>query len=109
MAQLRFSQLSSPRQALLRQCQQIGFGEILWFLVRDCEPVFTPDTEIILDVKLDKDDCPRPEYDLADFDFRRQVVQLFARMDSIGNGVVERLEVHAGLPHRIRFKTLASE
>jgi hypothetical protein len=105
MAQWRFSQLSAPRQALLRQCQQIGFGEILRFLVRDREPVLTPDTEIIFDVKLDRDEGPRPEHDLADFDLRRQVVQLFARMDSIGSGVVERLEVHSGLPHRIRFKT----
>lgn len=41
MATLRFSQLSALREAFIRECQQIGFGEINRFLVRDCEPVFT--------------------------------------------------------------------
>jgi hypothetical protein len=104
MAQSRFSQLSAPRQELIRQCQKIGFGEIGRFLVRDREPVLTPETEFLLDVKLDGDDGPRPEGNLNDFELRREVVLLFARLDAIRNGVVERLEVYAGLPRRIRFK-----
>src|ERR1035437_9468986 len=53
MTQLRFSDLSAPRQAFIRQCQWMGFGKILGLAVCDCEPVFGPRTEVLLDVKLD--------------------------------------------------------
>jgi hypothetical protein len=103
MAQ-RFSQLSAHRQALLRRCQQIGYGEIRRFLVCDGEPVLTPDSEVLFDVKLGGGDGVRPEQSLSDFELRREVVDLFAQMDSIQEGVLESLEIHAGMPRRIRFK-----
>jgi hypothetical protein len=53
MAFLRFSGLSAPRHALIRQCQLIAFGTIGPFSVRDCDPVLTGETEVLVDVKLD--------------------------------------------------------
>jgi hypothetical protein len=107
MDQLRFSKLSTPRQALLRQCQRIGFGKIVGFEVRECEPLLTAETEVFFDVKLDGDDGPRLEQNLSDFELRTEVVRLFAHMDSIRNAVVERLEVHDGIPRRMVTKALA--
>jgi hypothetical protein len=101
---MRFSELSLPRQALVRECQRLGFGEILRFFVHAGEPVFTAETEIIYDMKLDGDDGPWPQQNLPDFELRRQVLRLFAEMDSMREGVVESLIVHNGLPHRIRLK-----
>jgi hypothetical protein len=108
MIQPRFSDLSAARQALIRQCQRIGFGKIVGFAVREREPVLTAETEIFFDVKLDGDDDPRPEQDLSDFELSRQVVRLFAKLDAIREGVVDHLEVRAGLPRRIVFKASAN-
>jgi hypothetical protein len=105
MPQTRFSQLSTQRQALIRQCQQIGFGEIGRFLVRESEPVLTAETEVLFDVKLDRDDGQRLEQNLSDFEVSKEIVRLFSKLDAIGNAVVEHLEVRAGIPRRIVFKT----
>jgi hypothetical protein len=104
MADLRFSQVSGPRQSLLRQCQRIGFGKIVRFSVSDGEPVVLPETEALVDVKLDEDAGPRLEQDLNDFALCAEVRRLFKQLDAIHNAVVDHLEVRAGIPRRIVFK-----
>jgi hypothetical protein len=104
MVQVRFSEVSAPRQALIRHCQKIGFGKIGPFLVRDREPVLTPETEIFLDVKLDSDAAPRPERQLSDFALSQEIVRLLSKLDAFGDCVVEHLEVRAGIPRRIVLK-----
>jgi hypothetical protein len=105
MAQVRFSEVSAPRQALIRRCQQIDFGKIVRFAVRAGEPVTLPETEVFLDVKLDSEDAQRPELDLKDFVLSAEVQRLFARLDQLGEGIVDHLEVRAGVPRRIVFKS----
>ena len=104
MAQLRFSELSAPRQALVRKCQRIGFGRIEDLDVRDCEPVFGPRTRSFLDVKLDSDEVPRPEQNLSDFVVRDEIRRLLYKLDAIRDGTIERIEVLAGIPRRIIVK-----
>ena len=104
MAQLRFSELSVLRQAFIRKCHQIGFGQILNLAVDAGDPVFVDDTEVIVDLKLGSRNGPRPELELRDFALASEMVQLFSKLDIIGNGVVRELEVHAGMPRRLRVK-----
>jgi len=104
MDQSRLSQLSARRQALVRQCQQIGFGKIVNFVVRDGDPVMLAKTEILIDVKLDADENPRTEFDLKDFELSAPVTRLFSRFDAIQDGIVDHLEVRAGIPRRIVLK-----
>jgi hypothetical protein len=101
MAQLRFSDLSASRQAFIRQCQQIGFGSVRALAVRDGEPVFGPTAEVLFDVKLDTDESPRPEQDLHDFILSAEIVRMFSKLDAIGNGTIEHVEVRGGVPRRI--------
>lgn len=101
---MRFSQLSPQRQALIRRCQQIGYGGIGPFHLRDCEPVFEPGTHISLDVKLDSDDSRRCEFDLRDFELNKEMVRLFSSFDAVGDCAVDHLEVRAGVPRRIVYK-----
>jgi hypothetical protein len=95
----RFSNLSAPRQDLLRFCQSINYGDINNFVVRDHEPV-PPDPEcvVLVDVKLDSEKRPRPEADQADFVLSIEVVRLMVLLDKIQNGKVSKLEVRAGIP-----------
>jgi hypothetical protein len=104
---MRFSELSAPRQALIRQCQRIVFGKIVGFAVRECEPLLTAETEVFFEVKLDGEDGLRPEKHLSDFELSREVVRLFAKLDTIREGLVEYLEIRAGIPRRIVFKAQA--
>jgi hypothetical protein len=104
MAQLRFSELSAPRQAFIRRCQRLGFGTIRSLEVRDCEPVLGPKTEVLLDLKLNAEEELRAEQDLGDFVVPSEILRLLSRLDSIRDGNVEEIEVRAGVPRRMVFK-----
>jgi hypothetical protein len=52
---LRFSQLSQPRQALVRLCQTINYGYIQALDVRDSEPVLDPSPLAFMNVNLGSD------------------------------------------------------
>jgi hypothetical protein len=105
----RFSKLSPARQALVRICQAVNFGEIQGVLVRDADPVFSPAPVMLVDVKLDADEGPRPERDLTDFELPDEVRRLLCRLNKIQNGMIERIEVRAGVPRRIVFKSSLTE
>src|SRR5258708_6263087 len=100
----RFSQLSLPRQALVRLCQDMNFGEIRDIEVRDGEPMFGSAPIVLIDVNLDSDEGMRPEAAIPDFELRREVCQLMSRLDEIRDGRIERIEVRAGLPRRISYE-----
>lgn len=104
MPELRLSDLSVPRQAFVRRCQRIGFGRIESLEVRDSEPVFGSQTQAFIELKLDSDEVPRPEQDLGDFVVSAEIRRLFSRLDTIRDGVVEHLEIRAGIPRRMVFK-----
>ncbi len=103
MDQLRFSDLSARRQILVRRCQQLGFGTIRNLEVRDREPVFGPETEVIFDVKLDSDETPRPEQSFNDFVVCGEIRRLCSMLDTLGDGAIEHVEVRAGIPRRVHF------
>jgi hypothetical protein len=100
---LRFSQLSSARQALIRACQAINCGQIQDLYVRDREPVFTPAPTLPVDVKLDQDETPRTEVQLADFEVADEVRRLLLQLDERKDWVMDKIEVRGGLPRRIVF------
>jgi hypothetical protein len=102
---LRFSQLSLARQRLVRICQTLNFGQVQGVTVRDGDPMFEPAPVVVSDTKLYLDDGPRPELQLADFDLRDDVRRLMAQLDEGRNGFIERIEVQAGMPRRVRFRT----
>ena len=98
---LRFSQLSPSWQTLVRMCQTVNYGQIKVLFFRDGEPLYEPPPVVVIDAKLYRDDGPRPELGLADFELRDDVRRLMARLDHAKNGMIQRIEVRAGLPHRV--------
>jgi hypothetical protein len=101
----RLSDLSAERQAFVRQCQKIDFGKIVGLVVRGTEPEFGQNTEIFLDLKLDIEEESRPELELKDFAISAELVRLFGKFDVMGNGAIEQIEIRAGLPRRMIFKS----
>jgi len=106
---LRFSQLSSPRQALIRLFQSVNFGQVLALTIQDGEPVFHPEPMVLMDVKLDADEGERPELELSDFTLRDEVRRLMQRLDEFKNGRIERIEVRHGIPWRLTVERSLAE
>jgi hypothetical protein len=96
----RFSQLSKPRQALIRLCQRVNYGSILNVRVAEGEVRFDTPPEVLFDVKLDGEFTPRRELDLADFGLPVESRRLLEQIDFLTNGVVEKITVHDGIPRR---------
>jgi hypothetical protein len=98
---LRFSQLSAPRQVLVRLCQSINFGYLEGLEVRRGEPVFSPAPTAFVEVKLDAANGLPPEADLADFELRAEVGRLTEQLDQLGDGLIERIDIRYGIPRRV--------
>jgi len=100
----RFSELSPARQVLVRLFQSLNFGQIQGFAVHAGEPILDPATAVLVEVKLDVDEGSRPEAELTDFLLQGEVRRLMARLDGIQDGMIERIEVRAGIPRRVIFE-----
>jgi len=98
---LLFSQLSASRQALVRLCQDINFGQIQDLHVRNSDPVWDPAPTVVSEIKLDTEDAPRPENELPDFKLLSQIQRLMRRLDQLRDGRIERIEVREGIPRRL--------
>ena len=105
----RFTQLSAPRQALVRLFQSVNFGQILNVAIENGDPVFHPEPSVLLDVKLDADEGERQEADLPDFALRDEVRRLMTRLDQLNYGRIERIEVRSGVPRRVVIERRLTE
>jgi hypothetical protein len=104
MVEHRLSEFSGLHQLFIRRCQAIGFGKITGLRVRDGAPIFDDSTEVFEDLKLDVDDAPRPELEMVDFVLSAEAVRFFQKLKALSNGVVEQIEVRAGIPRRMVCK-----
>ncbi len=104
-----FLQLSKPRQVLIRLCQRVNYGSILNVQLIDGDVCFAALPDVVFDVKLDGDVTQRPELDLSDFALPVESCRLLAQIDSIKNGVIERIVVHDGVPRRVVLRGPFSE
>ena len=97
----RFSQLSPPRQRLVRLCQATNFGSIEDLEICDAEPVFIPPPSVLRDIKLDEHERPREEFRLSDFELVKEMQVLMRRLDELRITTIRRIEVRAGIPRRL--------
>jgi hypothetical protein len=82
--------------------QKMNYGRIERLLVRGGEPVFNPPPRIVRDVKLGSaDNGARPELETADFALKKEHIELFENLRSLGDGTIESIEIKSGLPFRL--------
>jgi len=79
----------------------MNHGSIHGLCVKDAEPVLNPPPLVLIDVKLDADEVPRPELELPDFELCSEVRRLIGQIHELGTGMIERIEVRAGIPRRV--------
>lgn len=101
---MRLSDLSPARQDLIRLCQNVVYGQLLGIGIKQGDPVLDPPPIVLIDIKLDSIDDARPEVALPDFVLREEIVRLVERLDYLCNGVIDRLEVRAGIPRRMTIR-----
>jgi hypothetical protein len=101
---MRLLNLSAARQRVVRVGQRINHGQIRYLFLQTGDPVFCPPPSVVVDLKLDAVEPPRPEVDLADFVLSVEVMRLMSAFDVIGTGVVESIDFRAGLPRRLTFR-----
>lgn len=72
--------------------------------VRNAIPIFDRASVVIVDVKLDRAEVPRPELGLADFTIPVEIRRLVSLLDELKDGSIQRLELQAGIPRRLIFE-----
>jgi hypothetical protein len=76
----------------------INFGEIRDLHVRNGEPQLTPRPTVVRSLRLGAGNTPRSETGASDFMVKAQVLELLDELCRLGNGLVSRIGIKAGLP-----------
>ncbi len=100
----RKSSLTPPQARLVELMQRLNFGRIEDLHILNGSPLFDPPPRVFRDVRPGRDNAPRPEAGKADFDLKAEVIDLFAHLEAVGDGVIARIEVQRGLPFRMTFE-----
>jgi hypothetical protein len=101
---LDLSTVSPDRRALVNTMSHLGFGRIEDLEVREGEPVLGADTRVLRDLCFGKAGPADPPPAGPGFALKRPVIELFEAFDRIGSGRIEFLEIHHGLPFRMRVE-----
>ena len=96
--------LPPARGRLVEMMQGLNFGRIEGLVVKNGEPVFDPPPRLVREVKFCAENGARPESAKQDFTLKAQVLELFAQMEAMGDGVIQCLEIHRGLPFRMTVR-----
>ena len=86
---------------LIRLMQEVQFGRIGPFPVRDGGPDLTDPPNVIREIKFGGANGPAPKTVGQNFTLKSQVVEMFAEFERLGDGVVLWLEIQHGLPFRM--------
>jgi hypothetical protein len=78
--------------------QSVNYGRVEDLHVRNGEPSFEPAPKVYRTVKLCAQNGPRPELCAEDFALKGKIVELFDHLRQIGEGMIDVLEIAAGLP-----------
>ena len=92
------------RRRLIELMQRLNFGRIEDLRVLNGEPQFNPPPRAIREHRFARGDGPRPEAARTDFALKAEVIDLFDQLESLGDGVIGRIEVQHGLPFRMTIE-----
>jgi hypothetical protein len=99
----RLSDLAPACQRLVRLLSDIRFGCVESLMVRRGAPVFDPPPRVVRELRFGVADSADPSARAGDRDFvlKQEIRELLAGLWALGDGVVERLDIRHGLPHRM--------
>lgn len=83
---------------LFTRMRRLGYGTIRGLHVRSGDPLFDPPPRVIRAVRLTEAGPPCRESANADYALKREHFAFAAELEAIGNGVIDVIKVHDGLP-----------
>jgi len=86
------------RRRLLRLLQQVNHGRIYGLQVRGGQPILDSMPRVIRTLKFPGANGPRAEIGIQEYVLKAHIVQFFACLDVMQNGVIDVLEIRDGLP-----------
>jgi hypothetical protein len=96
--------LDSERR-FVQAMQDLGFGRFEFLQIRNGELVLDPWPTTVRDVKFGSQEPTPLRLRSAEFELKRQVVELFEYVRSVEAGEIRALEVRHGLPFSMEIET----
>lgn len=102
-----FDSPSPNLRRLLERMWTLGFGHIRGLHIRNGDPVFDPPFTVVCTIRLPNDGADRPQIIPGEFVMNRAQRALQRQLALIGNGVIDVIKVHDGLPVNLEFRESA--
>ena len=96
-------ELTPPEQRFLVAMREIGFGRFEYVQIRSGQIVLDPWPGVIRDVKFGSQTTGGPPT-LAEFQLKRQLVELFDYVRTVDSGEIRTLEIKHGLPFSMEIE-----
>lgn len=97
-------EITPARRRLVVLMLELNFGYIETLHVQNGEPCFKPPPRIIHDVVFGRENKAHACLEKDDFVLKRQVAELFERIERIQDGIIHSLTVQDGLPVRMKLE-----
>lgn len=95
--------ISEAQKRLLQLMQEVHYGKIEDLVISGGEPVMGLNVKVLRDVKLSGESSRKPVFADRDYLDKPQVVEMLRQFRRLGDGVVQLVEIHDGLPFRIHI------
>ena len=95
---MRKNDLSVSNKQLLKLIWRIYYGSIKGLIIKNGDPVLNPLPHMESKIKFSGDNGPRPESTMQNFPLKVEVLDFFANLEAMGDGIVHSIEIQRGLP-----------
>ncbi len=98
--------LSPGLRRLLERIWLMGYGVVRGLHVRAGEPLFDPPPEFVRAIRLT--DAPQPRRSTSgEFSLSAEQIALKRELDALGDGIIDVIKVHEGLPVNLEVRESA--
>ncbi len=95
--------ITEAQKRLLQLMQEVHYGKIEDLVISNGEPVMGLTVRVLRDVKLSGECSKKPIIQDRDYLDKPQIVEMLRQFRRLGDGVVQLVEIHDGLPFRIHI------
>lgn len=95
--------ITGAQKRLIQLMQEVHYGKIEDLVISGGEPVLGLPVKVLRDIKLSGDGSRKPAFPDRDYLDRPQVVEMLRQFKKLGDGIVQLVEIHDGLPFRIHI------
>jgi len=100
----KLGELTPSRRRLVELMQDLNYGQIEDLHVLCGEPCFAPAPRVIQEIVFGKENGAHPLQGTPDFALKKQIVELFDRLQHAGDATIRSLVVQNGLPVRMKLE-----